>query len=127
MSEKTFKIVGNDISDGYHTFDELIEYGKAHNANMVDGMPWSFEINGRAITHENNDCYLITTLEGVMKFKRGEMLIIGVNGEAYPCKMDIFEKTYEPVKERPHPNGECLDRQSSIFCSECEKAISEKV
>lgn len=26
MSEKTFKIVGNDISDGYHTFDELYDH-----------------------------------------------------------------------------------------------------
>lgn len=26
MSEKTFKIVGGDISDGYHTFDELYEH-----------------------------------------------------------------------------------------------------
>jgi hypothetical protein len=26
MSEKTFKIVGNDMSDGYHTFDELYEH-----------------------------------------------------------------------------------------------------
>jgi len=26
VSEKTFKIVGNDISDGYHTFDELYEH-----------------------------------------------------------------------------------------------------
>lgn len=26
MNEKTFKIVGEDISDGYHTFDELYEH-----------------------------------------------------------------------------------------------------
>jgi len=26
MNEKTFKIVGSDISDGYHTFDELYEH-----------------------------------------------------------------------------------------------------
>lgn len=26
MSEKTFKIVDGDISDGYHTFDELYEH-----------------------------------------------------------------------------------------------------
>lgn len=26
MSEKTFKIVNGDISDGYHTFDELYEH-----------------------------------------------------------------------------------------------------
>lgn len=27
MSEKTFRIVGGDLSDGYHTFDELYEHG----------------------------------------------------------------------------------------------------
>lgn len=79
------------------TFDELVEYGKTHEANIVNGMPWSFKINDRAITHENDDCYLIETLEGTMKFTRGDMLIIGINGEAYPCKIDIFEKTYEKV------------------------------
>lgn len=26
MAEKTFKIVGNDMSDGYHTFDELYQH-----------------------------------------------------------------------------------------------------
>lgn len=26
MGEKTFKIVGDDISDGFHTFDELYEH-----------------------------------------------------------------------------------------------------
>jgi hypothetical protein len=26
MSDKTFKILGNDISDGYHTFGELYEH-----------------------------------------------------------------------------------------------------
>lgn len=26
MSDKTFKIVGSDISDGYHTFDELYDH-----------------------------------------------------------------------------------------------------
>ena len=26
MSDKTFKIVNDDISDGYHTFDELYEH-----------------------------------------------------------------------------------------------------
>jgi len=26
MSEKTFKIIDGDISDGYHTFDELYEH-----------------------------------------------------------------------------------------------------
>lgn len=42
---------------------------------------------------------LIPTLEGVMKAKPGDWIIRGVNGEFYPCKPDIFEKTYEPVEE----------------------------
>lgn len=29
----------------------------------------------------------------------GDLIIQGVNGELYPCKPDIFEKTYEKVEE----------------------------
>ena len=42
---------------------------------------------------------LIETLEGVMKASKGDYVITGVNGERYPCKPDIFEKTYEKVGE----------------------------
>ncbi len=37
----------------------------------------------------------IHTLEGDMVGNPGDWLITGVNGEQYPCKPDIFEKTYE--------------------------------
>ena len=37
----------------------------------------------------------IKTLEGTMVAKTGDYIIRGVNGEIYPCKCDIFEKTYE--------------------------------
>lgn len=39
----------------------------------------------------------IRTLEGVMTAKKGDFIIKGVNGEFYPCKPDIFAKTYEEV------------------------------
>lgn len=39
----------------------------------------------------------IVTLEGVMVANLGDWIIMGVNGEVYPCKPDIFEKTYEKV------------------------------
>lgn len=42
---------------------------------------------------------VIQTLEGEMVGNIGDWLITGVNGEQYPCKPDIFEKTYEPVEE----------------------------
>ncbi len=39
----------------------------------------------------------IVTLEGVMRADIGDWIIKGVNGEFYPCKPDIFQKTYEAV------------------------------
>ena len=81
------------------TFNEFVEYGKNHTKNIVNGMPWSFEYNGHPVTHENDERYLIPTLEGTHNFTPQDMLITGVNGEIYPCKIDIFEKTYEAVEE----------------------------
>lgn len=34
-----------------------------------------------------------------MTVSDGDYIIKGVNGEFYPCKPDIFEKTYEPYNE----------------------------
>ena len=34
-----------------------------------------------------------------MTARTGDFIIQGVNGELYPCKPDIFEKTYDLVKE----------------------------
>lgn len=48
------------------------------------------------ITYKDGTCD-IKTLEGVMKSNFGDYIILGVNGEVYPCKPDIFEKTYEEV------------------------------
>lgn len=51
------------------------------------------------VNYEDRDNpYLkIETLEGIMKASVGDYIIKGVNGEFYPCKPDIFEKTYERV------------------------------
>ena len=42
---------------------------------------------------------IIKTLEGEHMASIGDYIIKGVNGEFYPCKPDIFEKTYEAVDE----------------------------
>ena len=42
---------------------------------------------------------IIHTLEGDMEASIGDYIIKGVNGEFYPCKPDIFVKTYEEVTE----------------------------
>ena len=41
----------------------------------------------------------IPTLEGVMRADPYDYIIKGVNGEFYPCKPDIFEKTYDVIEE----------------------------
>lgn len=42
---------------------------------------------------------IIHTLEGDMKADAGDYIITGVKGEQYPCKPDVFRRTYEPVDE----------------------------
>ena len=46
-----------------------------------------------------SDGVVIKTLEGDMKASIGDYIIKGINGELYPCKPDIFEKTYERAED----------------------------
>lgn len=50
-----------------------------------------------AQAREITGALVIATLEGNMDAIRNDWIIKGVNGEFYPCKPDIFEKTYEAV------------------------------
>ena len=65
-----------DFAKGFAKFDE-IRQGDAENK-----IPAQYDLS-------------IQTLEGTMQASRGDYIIKGVNGEFYPCKPDIFEKTYE--------------------------------
>ena len=42
---------------------------------------------------------IIKTLEGEHIASIGDFIIKGIKGEFYPCKSDIFEKTYEEVQD----------------------------
>jgi hypothetical protein len=53
---------------------------------------------GRKVHISNNEgqySMVIGTLEGDMEARIGDWIIKGVSGELYPCKPDIFLKTYE--------------------------------
>lgn len=57
--------------------------------------------DGEIIRESNSSAVagvLIETLEGNMMATRGDYVIEGVNKEFYPCKPDIFVKTYVEVK-----------------------------
>ncbi len=87
----------------------------------------------------------IKTLEGTMRANLGDYIIRGVNGEIYPCKPDIFEKTYELVESEEcetckelnkEPNPVFIDdiyimtagyyhwRREILYCPTCGKRIS---
>lgn len=53
--------------------------------------------DGRITPLPDGGC-LIQTLEGPLLGRIGDWVIQGVNGELYPCKPDIFDKTYEAAE-----------------------------
>ncbi|AGO49530.1 hypothetical protein Phi4:1_gp117 [Cellulophaga phage phi4:1] len=69
-----------------NTFDEVKAFteGQAHTLSIERS------INGKCTC-------VIPTLEGPMTASENDWIIKGVSGEFYPCKPDIFEKTYEEV------------------------------
>lgn len=54
----------------------------------------AYERGGWRIDHDH---IAIPTLEGRMRAEFDDYVIMGVQGEFYPCKPDIFAETYEPV------------------------------
>jgi len=66
--------------------------------NMDDLVNWMNQGQDKMIGWHNGTNIFIETLEGEMRTDVCDWIIKGVNGEFYPCKPDIFEKTYELVK-----------------------------
>ena len=54
-------------------------------------------LEGHDEWHLDSRGLVITTLEGEMLANPSDWIIKGVAGEIYPCKPEIFERTYEPV------------------------------
>ena len=69
------------------------------NIRSIDNFPIS-EVGKFKVSSENGQyCLTIPTLEGDMKALPGDWIIKGVNGEYYPCKPDVFEKSYNVVED----------------------------
>lgn len=73
----------------------------------VDALQWTgdnfsaiqdFMIGCPVVITTRNEL-IISTLEGDMRAPVGSWIIRGAANEYYPCRRDIFEQTYEPVKE----------------------------
>lgn len=42
-----------------------------------------------------NEPFEVETLEGVMRGRSGDWLMVGIHGEMYPISDEIFKKTYD--------------------------------
>lgn len=68
-----------------------------------------YEIDGEEVV------LIVHTLEGDMKAHPGDYIVKGVDGEFYPVKKEIFEKTYRELKQ-PDPNAVCF--KDGLNCEE---------
>jgi hypothetical protein len=75
-----------------------VETIRFDGSNHYEIMEW-MGVQGAAGLTVVPDLFTIQTLEGLMAAGPGDWIIRGVKGEFYPCKPDIFEQTYEPVRE----------------------------
>ena len=91
----------------YRKKSVVIEAFKLNSRGLI-GEEWFWDAvsENRIITYNFGKNYPqdawceIKTLEGIMVAKTGDYIIRGVEGEIYPCKPDIFEKTYEVASQQ---------------------------
>ena len=72
---------------------------------IIEAIQWTGEneleiVNfvGESLREIKNKIVKIDTLEGTMNASVGDWIIKGIRNEFYPCKPDVFEKTYEFVE-----------------------------
>jgi hypothetical protein len=89
---------------------------------VIDAVQWFQQGDNENVTQfdyvhsdhvECEKCYKLMADHGWVKTFEGghivcpnDWIITGVQGEKYPCKPDIFEKTYEKVESHSQPEGE---------------------
>ena len=106
---------------------EAIQWTGENHAEMCEFIdPEMFEIIPRV-------GLVIHTLEGNHHASPGDYIIKGVNGEFYPCKPDIFAKTYEtPTLTPPNEplpvlvNDETGREYIDYICPRCKDIISQR-
>jgi len=75
----------------------VIEAMQFIGTNVDEIFAWVDWDNDPRPMYSQGGTIVIHTLEGDHKTSEGDWIIRGVEGEFYPCKPGIFEKTYEEV------------------------------
>ena len=89
-------------------FNSIIEYYSTKT--VIIGESTSSSAN----TYEEIKSFKIKTLEGDMNVSKGDYIIKGIKGEFYPCKEDIFKKTYVDFTEYVSTNELLTDLDNAL-------------
>ena len=79
------------VIDAFQFSDNQSEDTTAYPKWFIDAV-----VSGTVYESDTGNTW-IKTLEGDHLVSDGDFIIQGVKGELYPCKNDIFERTYEPI------------------------------
>jgi hypothetical protein len=101
-------------------FDEVMNFMQDFHGNKLN-----YE-NAEELSYKSKELH-IRTLEGVMTASNLDWIIKGVNGEFYPCKPDIFEKTYESADATERKNTIVLFDRSLLRDGVTNEEISNKI
>lgn len=77
-----------------------VEARRLSRHNVMTLLHWIRAWGGNASKDDSTHAITIETLEGPMKVSTGWWIIKGVENEFYPCKPDIFDKTYDIIREK---------------------------
>lgn len=87
------------------TFDELVQHGIAQckaegrESNIVRGLPWSFKYRGLPVSHENDECYLVSTAIHTLVVTPDHILVVNVGNNApMAVRREEFDSIYRPVQ-----------------------------
>lgn len=91
---KLYKANKKPIEISYMTYKEVVkEYKKDVYMKKINSIGHC-KIKSKGNSFDGHNYFEIDTLEGEYKFTDADVLIVGIDNELYPCKIDIFEKTY---------------------------------
>lgn len=92
---------------------EAVQWGGSNYTK--DQHNWIFDSGNVRFDEFEPDVLIVSTLEGDMKAHLGDYIVKGIDGEFYPVKKEIFEKTYRELKQ-PDPNAVCF--KDGLNCEE---------
>ena len=80
------------------TYEQVVEMYKKDHLLIVLNSVGPTRITSRGSSIDGLSHFVLETLESQkFDFTDKDVLIIGVDGEMYACKKDIFDKTYDVV------------------------------